>query len=480
MGAYQFLDQQFIAGEWIKGTSTRILDNLNPYTQESILKLQGASIVDVDSAYVAALEYAAKWADSSAEARKNLLLRVIEIIQARREEIIDWLIQESGSTRLKANIEVDAAIGILKESSTFPERMLSQQLPSPDPTRQSYAVRKPLGVVAVISPWNFPFHLSMRSVAAALALGNTVVLKPASDTPITGGLLLAKLFEEAGAPMGSLSVLAGAGSEIGDYFVEHEVPKLISFTGSTEVGKRVGQLAVSSPNLKRLALELGGNAPLVVLDDADLDLAVELAVMGRFLHQGQICMSTNRIIVDAKVHDSFVGKLVERSKSIPFGDPNDEATVIGPIINRDQVQKIQHIIQQGQEAGATLVLQGATRGHVIPPHIFIDVDPASSLAQEESFGPVLPVIKAQNEAEALMLANATRFGLSSAVCSANIERAKAFALKIDAGMTHINAITVADYPNAPFGGEKNSGLGRFNGQWVLEEFCRTHWLTLPS
>ncbi|MDM1276799.1 aldehyde dehydrogenase family protein [Acinetobacter indicus] len=480
MGAYQFLDQQFIAGEWIKGTSTRILDNLNPYTQESILKLQGASIVDVDSAYVAALEYAAKWADSSAEARKNLLLRVIEIIQARREEIIDWLIQESGSTRLKANIEVDAAIGILKESSTFPERMLSQQLPSPDPTRQSYAVRKPLGVVAVISPWNFPFHLSMRSVAAALALGNTVVLKPASDTPITGGLLLAKLFEEGGAPMGSLSVLAGAGSEIGDYFVEHEVPKLISFTGSTEVGKRVGQLAVSSPNLKRLALELGGNAPLVVLDDADLDLAVELAVMGRFLHQGQICMSTNRIIVDAKVHDSFVGKLVERSKSIPFGDPNEDTTVIGPIINRDQVQKIQHIIQQGQEAGATLVLQGATRGHVIPPHIFIDVDPASSLAQEESFGPVLPVIKAQNEAEALMLANATRFGLSSAVCSANIERAKAFALKIDAGMTHINAITVADYPNAPFGGEKNSGLGRFNGQWVLEEFCRTHWLTLPS
>lgn len=480
MGAYQFLDQQFIAGEWIKGTSTRILDNLNPYTQESILKLQGASIVDVDSAYAAALAYAAKWADSSAEARKNLLLRVIEIIQARREEIIDWLIQESGSTRLKANIEVDAAIGILKESSTFPERMLSQQLPSPDPTRQSYAVRKPLGVVAVISPWNFPFHLSMRSVAAALALGNTVVLKPASDTPITGGLLLAKLFEEAGAPMGSLSVLAGAGSEIGDYFVEHEVPKLISFTGSTEVGKRVGQLAVSSPNLKQLALELGGNAPLVVLDDADLDLAVELAVMGRFLHQGQICMSTNRIIVDAKVHDSFVGKLVERSKSIPFGDPNEDTTVIGPIINRDQVQKIQHIIQQGQEAGATLVLQGATRGHVIPPHIFIDVDPASSLAQEESFGPVLPVIKAQNEAEALMLANATRFGLSSAVCSANIERAKAFALKIDAGMTHINAITVADYPNAPFGGEKNSGLGRFNGQWVLEEFCRTHWLTLPS
>ncbi|MDM1304121.1 aldehyde dehydrogenase family protein [Acinetobacter indicus] len=480
MGAYQFLDQQFIAGEWIKGTSTRILDNLNPYTQESILKLQGASIVDVDSAYAAALEYAAKWADSSAEARKNLLLRVIEIIQARREEIIDWLIQESGSTRLKANIEVDAAIGILKESSTFPERMLTQELPSPDSTRQSYAVRKPLGVVAVISAWNFPFHLSMRSVAAALALGNTVVLKPASDTPITGGLLLAKLFEEAGAPVGSLSVLAGAGSEIGDYFVEHEVPKLISFTGSTEVGKRVGQLAVGSPNLKRLALELGGNAPLVVLDDADLDLAVELAVMGRFLHQGQICMSTNRIIVDAKVHDSFVGKLVERSKSIPFGDPNEDTTVIGPIINRDQVQKIQHIIQQGQEAGATLVLQGATRGHVIPPHIFIDVDPASSLAQEESFGPVLPVIKAQNEAEALMLANATRFGLSSAVCSANIERAKAFALKIDAGMTHINAITVADYPNAPFGGEKNSGLGRFNGQWVLEEFCRTHWLTLPS
>ena len=478
MVAYQFADQQFIAGQWIKGTSTNLLKNINPYNQNILLELQAASSVDVDSAYVAAEKQQKSWAKTEPKVRKQLADRVIELIQQRREEIVDWLIQESGSTRIKANIEVDAALAITREAATFPNRLLDSKLKSPDPERHSWVYKKALGVIGVISPWNFPFHLSMRSVVTALTIGNAVVLKPASDTPITGGLLLAKIFEETGLPQGLLSVVAGSGSEIGDYFVEHPVPKLISFTGSTEVGQRVGELAVGRAHLKRIALELGGNAPLVVLDDADLDLAVELTVMGRFLHQGQICMSTNRVIVDAKVYDSYVKKLLERAKQIPHGDPSLDSTLIGPIINVGQVQKIQEIIQKAVAQGAELALKGEVVGNVVPPHIFINVDPASDLAQEESFGPVLPVIKARDEEHALALANDTRFGLSSAVCTTNKERGVQFALGIDAGMTHINAISVADDPTAPFGGEKNSGLGRFNGHWILEEFSRTHWVTV--
>ena len=282
---YQNLDQQFIHGQWQGGTSTRTIKNINPYTQSEIFSMAAASSVDVDSAYTAADQAFQQGVLNSTEVRKTVLQNVITIIQQRRDEIIDWLIIESGSTRIKAGVEVDAALGIILESLAFPDQIQTEQLESKDPARKSLVLRKPLGVIAVISPWNFPFHLSLRSVATAIACGNTVVLKPASDTPVTGGTLIGKLFEEAGLPAGTLNIVAGAGSEIGDYFVEHSVPKRISFTGSTEVGKSVGSKALASPRIKRLALELGGNAPLVILDDADLDLAVELTLMGRFMHQ---------------------------------------------------------------------------------------------------------------------------------------------------------------------------------------------------
>ena len=479
MSAYTALDLQYIGGQWRAGTSTRHVQNLNPYNQTLIFDLQAASSVDVDSAYSAA-EHAFKDERIKAiQVRKQVITRLSKIIQQRREEIIQWLIDESGSTRLKANIEVDAALGIIKESLSFPEKMQTTQLESKDPSRKSFVLRKPLGVIAVISPWNFPFHLSMRSVVTAIACGNSVVLKPASDTPVTGGTLLGKLFEEAGLPHGVLNVVAGSGSEIGDYFVEHSVPKMISFTGSTEVGKQVGVKALASSRIKRLALELGGNAPLVILDDADLDLAVELTVMGRFLHQGQICMSTNRVIVDESIHDAYVDKLIQRVKTIVVGDPNQADTLIGPIINASQVDKLKTIIQNAIQHNAILAYAGGIEGQVVAPHIFTEVDPHADIALEESFGPVLPIIKVQNEEHALEIANSTRFGLSSAVCTSNLERGGEFASKLDVGMTHINGISVADHANAPFGGERNSGLGRFNGEWIFEEFTRTHWQTFP-
>lgn len=478
--AYQNLDQQFIAGQWQPGRSQKMIQNLNPYTQDTIFTLQAASTADVDAAYVAADKAFQQSAIKSVELRQQILQKLQQVIQVRQDKIIDWLILESGSTRFKAGLEVGAALSIIQESQKFPEQIKTEQLESKDPQRKSLVLRKPLGVIGVISPWNFPFHLSMRSVATAIACGNSVVLKPASDTPVTGGTLLGKLFEEAGLPAGVLNVVSGAGSEIGDYFVEHPIPKMISFTGSTEVGQNVGSKALASPRIKRLALELGGNAPLVILDDADLDLAVELTIMGRFMHQGQICMSTNRVIVDASIHDAYVEKLLERVKTVAVGDPNLEETIIGPIINQSQIKKHQQIIQSAKEQGAELVYEGGIEGNLVYPHIFTGVAPESPLAQEESFGPILPVLKARDEAHALKLANDTRFGLSSAVCTSNIERGISFTEQLDIGMTHINGISVADQANAPFGGEKNSGLGRFNGRWIFEEFTRTHWLTVPS
>src|SRR5690554_3099761 len=478
--AYQNLDQQFIAGQWQPGRSQKMIQNLNPYTQDTIFTLQAASTADVDAAYAAADKAFQQGAIKSVELRQQILEKLQHVIQVRQDEIIDWLILESGSTRFKAGLEVGAALSIIQESQKFPEQIKTEQLESKDPQRKSLVLRKPLGVIGVISPWNFPFHLSMRSVATAIACGNSVVLKPASDTPVTGGTLLGKLFEEAGLPAGVLNVVSGAGSEIGDYFVEHPIPKMISFTGSTEVGQNVGSKALASPRIKRLALELGGNAPLVILDDADLDLAVELTIMGRFMHQGQICMSTNRVIVDASIHDAYVEKLLERVKTVAVGDPNLEETIIGPIINQSQIKKHQQIIQSAKEQGAELVYEGGIEGNLVYPHIFTGVAPKSPLAQEESFGPILPILKARDEAHALKLANDTRFGLSSAVCTSNIERGIHFTEQLDIGMTHINGISVADQANAPFGGEKNSGLGRFNGRWIFEEFTRTHWLTCPA
>jgi aldehyde dehydrogenase (NAD+) len=350
-------------------------------------------------------------------------------------------------------------------------------MPVDDAGVDSRVYRQPLGVIGVISPWNFPLHLSNRSVAPAVALGNAVVLKPAQDTPITGGLLLGKIYEEAGLPPGVLNVLIGTSSEIGDAFATHPIPRLISFTGSTAVGRAVAGKAVGAPIIKHVALELGGNSPFVVLDDADLEQAVPAAVMSRFLHQGQICMSANRLIVDADIYDEFVERFTAHAGKLKYGDPNEPDTVIGPVINQSQLQKMLELMNQARQAGARQLLAGEPKGLVLPPHVFADVTNEMSIAKNETFGPIAPIIKVDGEAEALRVANDTEYGLSSAVFTRNEARGLKFALGLQAGMTHINDSTVDDKPNSPFGGEKNSGLGRYNGDWIMQEFSTDHWVT---
>lgn len=360
----------------------------------------------------------------------------------------------------------------------MPARAHGYTMASDIPGKENLVYRRPLGVVGVISPWNFPLHLSQRSVAPALALGNAVVIKPASDTPVTGGLLLARILEEAGLPAGVLSVVVGAGSDIGDDFVAHPTPALISFTGSTPVGKNIGRIATGGDYIKKVALELGGNSPFVVLDDADIEQAAKAAVFGKFLHQGQICMAINRIIVDQSRYDEFAAAFVAQVKTLRVGDPSDIETAIGPIINQSQLEGLQKKIADAKAQGATVLLEGEVSGQVLPPHVFGDVTPDMKLSAEEIFGPIAGIQKARDEQHALELANGTEFGLSSAVFSGDPERGLSFARKVRAGMTHVNDMPVNDEAALPFGGEKNSGLGRFNGDWAIEEFSTVQWVSV--
>ncbi|MEX3601227.1 aldehyde dehydrogenase family protein [Kocuria carniphila] len=472
--AGQPVDRQYIGGAWREGRSERILTVTNPYDDTVLTTIRQATTEDLDDAYRTAEAAQKEWAAQSPASRRQIILRAAQILEERREEIVDWLVKESGSTVGKAQVEVSLAAGITLEASSFPTRVHGRIVESNTPGKELRVYRRPIGVVGVISPWNFPLHLSQRSVAPALALGNAVVIKPASDTPVTGGLILARIFEEAGLPAGVLNVVVGAGSEIGDDFVTHPVPGFISFTGSTPIGQNVGKLAAGGEHLKHVALELGGNSPLVVLADADLDAAVEAAVLGKFLHQGQICMAVNRIIVEASIYDEFLTRFTAAAAGVPVGDPAQESTLVGPVVNDSQLEGLREKIATAQAEGARTVLEGEIRGRIVPPHVFADVTADMEIAREEIFGPLVGVLKAEDEAHALQLANASVFGLSSSVFTQNLDKGVQFSLGIKAGMTHINEMPVHDESHVPFGGEGNSGLGRFNGDWAIAEFTTDH------
>jgi aldehyde dehydrogenase (NAD+) len=475
-GHYDRFDQMPIAGRWRTGRSENTQDDLDPYTGETILSIRGADADDLDEAYRGAATASPAWRETTPADRAAIMAAAAQIMTARKEEILDWLVREAGSTRVKADSEWAATRADFLEASAIPHRMAGRILPADIPGKESEVHRRAVGVVGVISPWNWPMHLTNRSLAPALACGNAVVVKPASDTPVTGGLLLAEILAEAGLPEGLLSVVAGKSSEIGDEFVEHPIPRVISFTGSTPVGRGIAQKAA----LKRLSLELGGNGPFVVLDDADLTNAVDAAIYGKFLHQGQICIAINRIIVDASLHDEFVDRFVERTRELPVGDPSDDKTVIGPIINRKQLESIQAKIENAEQDGAKIVLSGSPSGPtglVLPPHVLLG-DNGVATAAQEVFGPVATIMRARDEDDALRIANDTELGLSSAVFTGDIERGVRFGHKIDAGMTHVNDQPINDQANTAFGGEKASGLGRFGGDWAIDEFTTDHWISV--
>ncbi|MDN5752281.1 MAG: aldehyde dehydrogenase family protein [Nitrosospira sp.] len=475
---YTGFDSMPIAGRWRKGRSQRQIEDVDPYRGDILVSITGANADDVDEAYKKAAEAGRDWAAATPQARRDVLLRAAEILIERKEEIAELLIRETGGTRAKAETEWSLVYEGTLEASTYPFRMKGEILPTGIPGKEGRVYRQPVGVVGVISPWDFSLQLTNRSVAPALATGNAVVLKPASTTPITGGLLFAKIYEEAGLPPGVLSVVVGGGSEIGDAFVEHPIPRVITFTGSTEVGRHIGELC--GKYLKRAALELGGNTPFIVLEDADQDLAVNVAVFGKFLNAGQICMAINRIIVDKKIHDEFLERFTERVKALKWGDPAQGDTDMGPIIERKQFDNIRTLVDETIKAGARVVLDGPSQGLVMHPVILAEVTNDMPAARNEIFGPVAPIIKADGEEEAIRIANDTEYGLSSAICTRDLEKGVALAKRIEAGMTHVNDIPINDVANSPFGGVKQSGIGRFGGEWALREFTTEHWITIQQ
>ncbi|WP_431678022.1 aldehyde dehydrogenase family protein [Kitasatospora sp. KL5] len=476
MSHFTELSQQYIDGVWRPGSGSWDIVDINPYNGEKLASITVATADEVDQAYRAAERAQRTWARTNPYARRLVFERALRLLEEREQEITDTIIAELGGTRLKAGFEISLSKDMLRECMQLSLRAEGRILPSPVDGKENRLYRLPVGVVGVISPFNFPLFLSLKAVAPALALGNGVVLKPHQDAPITGGTLIAKLLEDAGLPVGLLNVVLTDIAEIGDAFIEHPVPKVIAFTGSDAVGRHVATVAAS--HFKRSVLELGGNSALIVLDDADLDYAVDAAVFSRFAHQGQVCMAANRVLVDRSVLDEFTTRFVAKIRTLTVGDPQDPATDIGPLINTAQADSVTAQVDQAVADGAEVLLRGSTVGTLMDPVVLTGVPHDAPVLRREIFGPVVVVVPFDGDEEAVEIANDTPFGLSGAVHTGDIERGVRLAQRIETGMIHINDGTIADEPIVPFGGEKNSGVGRLNGDATVEAFTTVKWISI--
>jgi benzaldehyde dehydrogenase (NAD) len=446
-----------------------------PATGAELGRIGIASVADVAAATARAAAAQPAWAATPYTQRAAILRKAGDIWLAHAEEIEGWNIRESGKILPAAQFETHVATEEIFEAATLPGRPYGDLLPSEQP-HLSFAERVPVGVVGVISPFNFPQILAIRSVAPALALGNAVVLKPDPRTAVCGGVVLARVFEEAGLPEGLLHVLPG-GAHVGEALVTDRHTAVISFTGSTAAGRMVGALA--GQHLKRVHLELGGNSALIVLDDADLDRAASAGAWGSFLHQGQICMTTGRHLVQDSIYDDYVSRLAEKAGHLPVGDPSSGQVALGPIIDERQRDKVHAMVTGSVDAGARLAAGGTYEGLFYRPTVLADVAPAMPAYADEVFGPVAPVVRFGTAEEAAKLAGDSEYGLSLGILTRDVMRGLELARQIPTGIVHINDQTVDDSPNTPFGGVRASGTGaRFGGSANLDAFTDTRWVTV--
>ncbi|ARS88756.1 aldehyde dehydrogenase family protein [Natrarchaeobaculum aegyptiacum] len=466
----------FVDGEWYRPNDRESIPIYSPTSRERVSQVPAGTVGDVDAAFEAAAAAQETWGEALPQERGEYVRHVQELIEEHHDELTELLAIESGSARPKASREFTSTGEMLDDVVTYPFRMTGGHSQSKISGKENIVKREPVGVVSVISPWNFPFQLSLRAVAPAIALGNTVVLKPATETPITGGLLIARLFEAAGLPDGVLNVVPGHGSEIGDRVAGHPEMDAVAFTGSTEVGQRVAENAARQ--LAIPAMELGGNNPHVVLEDADIERAVDAGIFGSFMHQGQICISINRHLVHESIYDEYVTQFVDRAASLPVGDPLDEETIVGPIINEDERDTVLEYVERSVEQGATVELGGSGDGLFVEPTVLSGMTNDMAAACNEHFGPVAPIVPFADDEEAVELANATEYGLAASVHSREIRRARTVADAIDAGMVHINDQPINNEPHVPFGGMKASGMGRYNSEWIIDEFTEPKWTSI--
>lgn len=467
-----------IGGHSRSAHESATFEHTNPLSGETVTCIAAASVSDAQAAAEAAARAFPAWSGTGPGEKRAKLLKAAEVMEARQAEFIERMVDETGATPGWAGFNVMVAASILREAASLTTQVGGEVIPSNVPDNLAMGVRVPCGVVVGIAPWNAPIILGTRAIATPLACGNTVVLKASEQCPATHHLI-GEVLIEAGLGDGIVNVVTNAppqAAEVVGALIEHQAVRRINFTGSTQVGRIIAEKAAR--HLKPVLLELGGKAPFVVLEDADLDAAVEAAAFGAFFNQGQICMSTERLIVVDAVADAFVEKLARKAETLRAGDPRGEGNALGTLINRESGEKLNALLDDAQQHGARLACGGKAEGVIMQPTVVDGVTTAMRLYGEESFGPVVALMRVKDEEEALRVANDSEYGLSAAVFSRDTARAMQFAQRIESGICHINAPTVHDEPQMPFGGVKSSGYGRFGGKAGIEEFTDLRWMTL--
>jgi acyl-CoA reductase-like NAD-dependent aldehyde dehydrogenase len=456
-------------------------EDLDPWNGDVVARVHAGDREDARRAVAAAAAAFPEWAKAPPVVRQGIFLRAADILERRQDEVVSLLARETGASFGFGMFQMHFVPGLFRQAAALAYAPIGEVIPSDMPGAFAMGMRRPVGVVAAIAPWNAALILSARSIAAPLALGNTVVLKPSENSPVVGGLLWGEIFEEAGLPPGVLNIVTHAreqAEEIGDELVSNPHVRRINFTGSTAVGRTLAEAA--GRNLKRVVLELGGSNPLIVLGDADLDYAVDAAAFGAFLHQGQICMSARRIIVERPIADAFIDRLVAKTKGLKAGDPNEHDTIIGPLITPDALATVKGRVDRAVADGARVLAGGETVGACYQATLLTDVAPDSEFAQVETFGPVATISVVDSAEEAVSLANETSYGLAAGILTGDNDRGLSLAQGIEAGIVHVNDQPVHDEPQMPFGGVKDSGWGRFGGTAAMHEFTELRWVTVQS
>ena len=474
--SFRELAHQYIDGEWLTGNGSWDIIDFNPYNGEKLCSVTVATADEVDLAYRAAERAQREWAAAHPHERGRILSGAERVVAERADDIVEMLIDELGGTRFRAEYEVRGVRTLLREAAAQALGAAARLLPAAADGKENRLYRLPVGVIGVVSAYNFPFLATMKSVAPALALGNAAVVKPHQNAPVAGGTLVADIFREAGLPAGLLNVTITDSAEIGDSFIEHPVPKVIVFTGSERVGRHVAAKAAGL--FKRTVLELGGASALVVLDDADMGHAVRAAVHSRFLYQGQVSLAANRVLVDRSVAEEFTGRFTEEVAALTTGDPRDPDVSIGPVISGFQADAITSLVDEAVAQGATALVRSATRGNLVGPAVLTGLPEDSPLLKQEVFGPLALLVPFDGEDDAVRLLDRGPGGLSGAVHTADAERGVRFARRTRSGMFHVNEVTGLEDPLDAFGGEKMSGMGRLNGEAAVDAFTTWRWVSI--
>ena len=470
----------FAGGEWRAAENNRLFDVYRPYDRSLYARVAAGGRAEAQAAVEAAAKAFPAWSQTTPAERARLFNKAAEIVKRRRAEIAEILAVETGSTISFATFQQDLVAATIEQAAGWMYQPKGEVLEANQPGLHSISVRRPLGVVASFTPWNGANILSWRAVISPVAAGNTVVVKPSELAPISAGLILAQIVEEAGFPPGVINVVThapGAASEIADVFFESPDVRVINLIGGVKTARMLAKRA--GETLKRTTMELGGYNPMIVLDDVDVDYAVRTATFGSFFHQGQICLNTRRIIVQRKIADEFIAKFAARTKTLVSGDPQDPKTVIGPLITPAAVKLVDQRVKEAVAKGATLHTGGTFEGQIYQPTILSNVPLAAEVANEETFGPVVVVEVVDTAEQAVEAANRTMYGLSSSILSGDTYKAFELAPRILAGIVNVNSPTVNDEIHAPMGGVRDSGWGR-TGPDSLKEFQDVIWINAHS